>query len=63
MSKSQQRRKATMKPAFGKKQNVGVQNGTFIYNGPMTLDQLCKRLGISASDTIKNFLIKGNSSL
>ncbi|MDD6240875.1 MAG: translation initiation factor IF-2 [Eubacteriales bacterium] len=59
MSKSQQRRKATMKPAFGKKQNVGVQNGTFIYNGPMTLDQLCKRLGISASDTIKNFLMEG----
>ena len=58
MSKSKMK-KNTMKPAFGKKNTGGVENGTFVYNGPMTLDQLCKRLGISASDTIKAFLMEG----
>jgi|LAHS01.1.fsa_nt_gb translation initiation factor IF-2 len=48
-----------MKPAFGKKNQGEVENGVFVYSGPMTLDQLCKRLGISASDTIKAFLMEG----
>jgi translation initiation factor IF-2 len=48
-----------MKPAFGKKTQGEVENGVFVYSGPMTLDQLCKRLGISASDTIKAFLMEG----
>ncbi len=50
--------KQSSKPAFGKKQ-AGVQDGVFIYNGPMTLDQLCKRINVSPSDTIKNFLMQG----
>ncbi len=51
--------KQSSKPAFGKKQQAGVQDGVFIYNGPMTLDQLCKRINVSPSDTIKNFLMQG----
>ena len=47
------------KPAFGKKQTATVENGVFVYNGPMTLDQLCKRINISPSETIKNFLMQG----
>ncbi|MFA6830136.1 MAG: translation initiation factor IF-2, partial [Bacilli bacterium] len=47
------------KPSFGKKNQGEVQDGVFVYSGPMTLDQLCKRLGISASETIKNFLMQG----
>jgi translation initiation factor IF-2 len=47
------------KPGFGKKQQAGVQDGVFVYNGPMTLDQLCKRINVSASDTIKGFLMQG----
>ncbi len=47
------------KPAFGKKQTAGVENGVFIYNGPMTLDQLCKRINVSPSETIKSFLMQG----
>lgn len=47
------------KPEFGKKQSAGVQNGVFVYNGPMTLDQLCKRINVPASDTIKSFLMQG----
>ena len=51
--------KPGMKPGFGKKQQAGVQDGVFVYNGPMTLDQLCKRINVSASDTIKGFLMQG----
>ncbi len=51
--------KQSSKPAFGKKQQAGVQDGVFIYNGPMTLDQLCKRINVSPSDTIKSFLMQG----
>ncbi len=51
--------KQSNKPAFGKKQQAGVQDGVFIYNGPMTLDQLCKRINVSPSDTIKSFLMQG----
>ncbi len=47
------------KPAFGKKQTASVENGVFIYNGPMTLDQLCKRINVSPSETIKSFLMQG----
>lgn len=47
------------KPGFGKKNQAGVQDGVFVYSGPMTLDQLCKRIGIPASDTIKSFLMQG----
>jgi translation initiation factor IF-2 len=48
-----------MKPAFGKKAQGSVQNGTFVYTGSITLDQLCKRIGISSTDTIKAFLMEG----
>lgn len=51
--------KSGFKPEFGKKQSAGVQNGVFVYNGPMTLDQLCKRINVPASDTIKSFLMQG----
>ncbi len=51
--------KQSNKPTFGKKQQAGVQDGVFIYNGPMTLDQLCKRINVSPSDTIKSFLMQG----
>ncbi len=51
--------KQSSKPAFGKKQQAGVQDGVFIYNGPMTLDQLCKRINVSPSETIKSFLMQG----
>ncbi len=51
--------KPGMKPGFGKKQQAGVQDGVFVYNGPMTLDQLCKRINVSASETIKGFLMQG----
>lgn len=44
----------------GQKENNGVvKDGIFVYSGPLTLDQLCKRLGISATDTIKSFLMAG----
>lgn len=51
--------KAGFKPAFGQKQQAGVKDGVFVYNGPMTLDQLCKRINVSAADTIKSFLMQG----
>lgn len=51
--------KANSKAGFNKKPSVGVENGVFIYNGPMTLDQLCKKINVSASDTIKSFLMQG----
>lgn len=44
---------------FGKKNQDGLKDGVFVYSGPMTLDQLCKKLAISATDTIKNFLMQG----
>ena len=47
------------KPGFGKKVQGQVENGVFIYNGSITLDQLCKRTGISATETIKSFLMEG----
>lgn len=51
--------KANSKSGFNKKPSVGVENGVFIYNGPMTLDQLCKKINVSASETIKSFLMQG----
>lgn len=47
------------KPGFGKKVQGQVENGVFVYNGSITLDQLCKRTGISATETIKSFLMEG----
>ena len=44
---------------FAKKTQGEVQNGIFVYDGTLTLDQLCKRTGISATDTIKQFLLEG----
>ncbi len=41
------------------KVNTAVENGVFIYNGPITLDQLCKKIGVPATDTIKYFLMQG----
>lgn len=55
MSKS----KNNNKPSFAKKQEAKVENGTFVYSSNMTLDQLCKKTGISASETIKYFLMHG----
>ena len=49
----------SVKPAFGKKQNGGIKNGVFVYSGALTLDQLCKRIGVSPTDTIKSFLMEG----
>jgi len=41
-------------------QNQGkVLNGVFLYSGNITLDQLCRQTGISATDTIKEYLLKG----
>lgn len=51
--------KVTAKPSFGKKNESKVENGVFIYSNNMTLDQLCKKTGISPSATIKDFLLKG----
>ncbi len=36
-----------------------VENGVFIYNGPITLDQLCKKIGVPPAETIKYFLMQG----
>ena len=48
------------RPNYGKKNpQPVVENGVFIYNGPITLDQLCKRLGIQPTETIKYFLMQG----
>lgn len=47
------------KQNVAKKTVEGVKDGVFIYSGPMTLDQLCKKLNISATETIKNFLMQG----
>ena len=58
MSKSKNK-KPGIKPGFGKKQTGTVEDGVFVYNGPMTLDQLCKRIGVSATETIKYFLMQG----
>lgn len=44
---------------FAKKTQGEVQNGIFVYDGTLTLDQLCKRTGISATDTIRQFLLEG----
>ncbi len=60
MSKSRHNKKGFgTKPSFGKKAQGQVQDGCFVYNGSITLDQLCKRTGISATDTIKKFLLSG----
>lgn len=42
-----------------KEQNGFIKDGVFVYSGPLTLDTLCKRLGVSASETIKSFLLSG----
>ncbi len=47
------------KPGFGKKNKSQVENGVFVYSGPITLDQLCKRIGIPAAEVIKGFLMQG----
>lgn len=44
---------------FAKGNQGKVQNGVFIYTGNMTLDQLCKKTGINAMETIKQFLLEG----
>ena len=59
MSKSNRNRNSSSKPGFGKKVQGQVQNGVFVYTGTITLDQLCKRTGISATETIKSFLMQG----
>ena len=59
MSKSKMSKKGGNKSSFGKKVQGQVQNGVFVYNGTMTLDQLCKKTGISPTDTIKSFLMQG----
>jgi len=54
MSRKNNKRKS----AFAK--NPGsVQDGVFVYNGTLTLDQFCKRTGIPVSETIKYFLMQG----
>jgi translation initiation factor IF-2 len=58
MSNSNNKNQA-VKPAFGKKVQGAVKDGVFVYTGAITLDQLCKRIGINASDTIKAFLMEG----
>lgn len=47
------------KKGFGKKRDSKVENGVFVYTENLTLDQLCKKTGISATDTIKSFLLQG----
>ena len=47
------------KPGFGKKNKSQVENGVFVYSGPITLDQLCKKIGIPAVEIIKGFLMQG----
>lgn len=59
MSKSKMSKKGSNKSSFGKKVQGQVQNGVFVYNGTLTLDQLCKKTGISPTDTIKSFLMQG----
>ena len=56
---SKRNRQTGSKPAFGKNNQAAVQDGVFVYSGPMTLDQLCKRIGITPMDTIKAFLMEG----
>ncbi len=47
------------KAGFGKKNKSQIENGVFVYSGPITLDQLCKKIGIPAVDIIKGFLMQG----
>ncbi len=59
MSKSKNAKRGGGNSSFGKKVQGQVQNGVFVYNGVLTLDQLCKKTGISPTDTIKKFLMQG----
>ncbi len=59
MSKSKNNKRGGNNSSFGKKVQGQVQNGVFVYNGVLTLDQLCKKTGISPTDTIKKFLMQG----
>ncbi len=59
MSKSKNAKRGGNNSSFGKKVQGQVQNGVFVYNGVLTLDQLCKKTGISPTDTIKKFLMQG----
>lgn len=47
MSKSKNAKRGGNNSSFGKKVQGQVQNGVFVYNGVLTLDQLCKKTGIS----------------
>ena len=47
------------KPGFGGKSASGVTDGVFSYSGILTLDQFSKRSGISAIETIKDYLMSG----
>ena len=46
------------KKIYGKS-NVGIVDGTFSYQGTLTLDQFAKRSQIPATEIIKSFLMKG----
>ena len=56
MSDNRNRRNSRNKQT---KVKTTVENGVFIYNGPITLDQLCKKIGVSPAETIKYFLMQG----
>lgn len=51
-------KKKGSKPGF-KSTQAKVENGVFTYSGTLTLDQLCKKINISATDVIKSFMMKG----
>lgn len=56
--KKMDKKKKENKTNFAKKKG-GVLDGVFIYSSSLTLDQLCKQLNISSTETIKNFLMQG----
>ncbi len=43
-----------------KKVDVGVQNGVFIYTGPISLGEFCKKVNINSTEIIKKAFLEGN---
>lgn len=59
MSKAKANNTYQGKKHYSNKKESKVENGVFIYTENLTLDQLCKKTGISATETIKSFLLQG----
>ena len=57
--KKHRKDRSAARPGFAKKNHSEVENGVFVYSGPITLDQLCKRIAVPAAEVIKGFLMQG----